>query len=92
MNLFKMQVALSNAQSQLKMEIISSLSKDTKIKSLEELIIKIGYDPLDTKAVEEVIKKKELDITALKKQLELPATHDPLTKEIEETDIIKVDM
>jgi len=35
MNLFKMQVALSNAQSQLKMKRISSLSKDTRIKSLE---------------------------------------------------------
>ena len=58
MNLFKMQVALSNAQSQLKMERISSQSKDNKIKSLEELVVNIGYDPLDTKVVEEVINKK----------------------------------
>ena len=89
---FKMQVALSNAQSQLKMEKISSLSKDTKIKYLEDLIIKIGYDPSDTKVAEEVIKNKELDIAALKKLLKLPATHDPLTKEIEETKSIKADM
>ena len=81
MNLFKKQVALSNAQSQLKMERISSLSKDTKIKSLEDLVIKIGYDTSDTKAAEEVIKKKELDIAALKKKLKLPTTHDTLTKE-----------
>lgn len=75
MNLFKMEVALSNAQSQLKMEKTSSLSKDTKIKSLEDLIIKIGYDPSDTQAAEDL-----LDIAALKKQLKMPATHDTLTK------------
>jgi len=61
---------------------ISSLSKDTKIKSLEDLIIKIGYDPSDTKSVEEAIKKKELEITSLKKRLKFPPTHDPLTSEI----------
>lgn len=52
---------------------------------MEDLVIKIGYDPSDTKASEEVIKKKEVDIAALKKQLKLPTTHDPLTKEIDET-------
>jgi len=67
MNLFKMQVALSNTQSQLKMERISALSKDTMIKSLEDLVIKIGYDPSDTKVYKEVIEKKYLDIVALKK-------------------------
>lgn len=92
MNLFQMQVALSNAQSQLKMEKISSLSKDTRIKSLEDLVIKVGYDPLDTKVAEEIIKKKELDVIDLKKKLKLPIAHDPLTKEIEETESVKADM
>jgi len=87
-----MQVALSNAHSPLKMERISSFSKDNRIKSLEDLVVKIGYDPSNTKAAEEVIKKKELDIAALKKQLKLPSTHDPLTKEIEETKSLKADM
>jgi len=57
-NLFKMQVSLSNSQSQLNMERISLQSKDTKIKSLEDLIVKIGYDPSDLKEYEEIIKKK----------------------------------
>ena len=52
----------------------------------------IGYDPLDIKVVEEVIKKKEVDIAALKRQLKMPATHDPLTKEIEETKNLNADM
>ena len=39
-----------------------------------------------------MIKKKELYITALKKRLKLPTTHDPLTKEIEEIESIKADM
>ena len=52
MNLFKMQVARSNSQSQLNMERISSQSKDTKIKSLEDLVVNIGYDPSYVKAIE----------------------------------------
>lgn len=58
MNFFKMQVALSNVQSQLKMEMVSSQSKDNKIKSLEDLVVNIGYDPSDVKAVEEKNKEK----------------------------------
>jgi hypothetical protein len=46
----KLQVSLNNIQSQLKMEKISSLAKDNKIKSLEELVLKIGYDPTNVKA------------------------------------------
>lgn len=91
MNLFKMQVFLSNAQSQLDMEKILSFLKGTRIKSLEDLVIKIGYGPSYTKEAEKVIKNKELDIESLKKQLKLPTTHDPLTKEIEETKSIKAD-
>jgi len=49
------------------MERISSQSKDTKIKSLEDLVVKIGYDPSDVKATEVIIKKKEMDIEDLKK-------------------------
>ena len=58
MNLFKMLVALSNGEFQLKMERISSQSKDNKIKSLEDLVVKIGYDPSDVKEDEKIIKKK----------------------------------
>jgi len=49
MNLFKIQVALSNAQFQMKMGKISSQSKDNKIMSLEDLMVKIRYDPSDVK-------------------------------------------
>ena len=37
----KFQVSISHIQSQLKMENISSLAKDTKIKYLEDLVVKI---------------------------------------------------
>lgn len=40
------------------MEIISSQSKDTKINSLENLVVNIGYEPSDMKETEETIKKK----------------------------------
>jgi hypothetical protein len=68
----KLQVSLSNVQTQLKLEKISSFAKDNKINTLEELVLKIGYDPSNVKAVEEMLKKKNFDITSLRKQLKLP--------------------
>jgi hypothetical protein len=66
----KLQVSLNNIQSQLKLEKISSLAKDNKIKSLEELVLKIGYDPTNVKAAEELLKKKNVDIASLEKEVE----------------------
>jgi ParB-like chromosome segregation protein Spo0J len=88
----KLQVSLNNVQSQLKLEKISSLAKDNKIKSLEELVLKIGYDPSNVKAVEELLKKKNADIASLRKQLKLPATEDSQAKEMAETEGHKEEM
>ena len=63
----KLQVSLNNIQSQLKPEKISYLAKDNKIKSLEELVLKIGYDPTNVKAAEELLKNKNVDIAYLRK-------------------------
>lgn len=49
------------------MEKISSLAKDTRIKSLEDLVVKMGYDPVNMKVAEEIIKNKNIDIVALRK-------------------------
>lgn len=65
----KLQVSLTNIQSQLKHEKVSSLAKDNKIKSLEDLVLKIVYDPRNVKASEEIVKKKNTDVEALRKQL-----------------------
>jgi hypothetical protein len=70
----KLQVSLSNVQTQLKLEKISSFAKDNKIKTLEELVLKIGYDPSNVKEVEEMLKKRNVDIASLRKQLKLPPT------------------
>jgi hypothetical protein len=88
----KFRVALSNAQTQLKLEKISSFAKDNKIKTLEELVLKIGYDPANVKAAEEMIKKKNADIASLRKQLKLPPTEDPQAKEIAEKEGEKDEM
>jgi hypothetical protein len=80
----KFQVFLNNAQTHLKMEKISSFAKDNKIKTLEELVLKIGYDPVNIKAAEEMIKKKNANIASLRKQLKLPPTEDSHAKEIAE--------
>lgn len=74
------------------MEKISSHAKDSRIKTLEDLVIRLGYDPANVKAAEELIKNKNVDIVTLRKQLKLPATEDPLAKEIIETENHKADM
>jgi hypothetical protein len=88
----KLQVSLSNVQTQLKLEKISSFAKDNRIKTLEELVLKIGYDPSNVKAVEEMLKKKNVDIASLRRQLKLPPTEDAQAKEIAETEGEKDEM
>lgn len=63
----RLQASVNNIHSQLKLEKISSLPKDTKIKSLEDLVIKRGYDPSNVKIVEEIIRRKNVDIATLEK-------------------------
>jgi len=92
MSLSRLQVPLANVQSQLKMEKVFALAKDTKIKYMEDLVIKVGYDPANINATKELVKKSNLDIEALRKQLKFPATKDPLAKDIEEKETQKADM
>ena len=82
MTVQKFQNALTNIRDQLKVEKASSYAKDTIIKSLEELVIEVGYDPSNVKIVEELVKKKNIDIAALRKQLKLPPREHPQAKEI----------
>lgn len=82
MSASKMQVTLNNVSTSLKIEKISSLAKDSGIKSLEDLVIKLGYDPQNVKAVEELINRKNAEIMALRKQLKLSTNEDPQTKSL----------
>ena len=88
----KFRVALNNAQTQLKLEKLSSFVKDNRIKTLEELVLKIGYDPVNVKAAEEMIKNKNAGIASLRKQLKLPPTEDPQAKDIAEKEGEKDEM
>jgi len=78
----KFQNSLNNTSAQLELEKASSLAKDNRIKSLEEIIIELGHDPKDPKGIQALIKKKEDGIAALKKQLRLPITMHPQTTEV----------
>jgi len=49
------------------MEKVFALAEDTRIKTLEDMVIKVGYDPVNINAAEELVKKKNLDIEALRK-------------------------
>ena len=65
MSLSNLRTSLSNVQSQLKIEKLSSLAKDNKLKYLEDIVVKIGYEPKDCKVVEEILEKKNANIKAL---------------------------
>jgi len=58
------------------------MSKDNRIKSLEDIIMELGHDPKYAKGIKALIKKKEEDIAALRKQLKLPPSRHPQTAEI----------
>jgi len=45
-------------------------------------VIRLGYDPSNVKAAKEIIKIKNADIAALKKQLKLPSIEDQQIKEV----------
>jgi hypothetical protein len=87
-----LQVSLSNVQTQLKLEKISSFAKDNIIKTLEELVLKIGYYPSNVNEVKEMLKNKNDDIESLRKQLKLPPTEDSEAKEIDDTEGEKDEM
>jgi len=80
----KLKNSLNNTSAQLELEKASSLAKDNRIKSLEEIIIELGHDPKYPKGIQELIKKKEDDIAALRRQLKLPITMHPQTTYIVE--------
>jgi len=73
----RLQNSLHNTAAQLELEKASSQAKDNRIKSLEEIIIELGHDPNDPKGVQALMKKKDEDIAALRKQIKLPATLHP---------------
>lgn len=55
------------------MEKVSALAKDTKIKTLEDLVIKVGYDPANINAAEEFIHsfiKEAIEITSYKRSFD----------------------
>jgi len=73
---------LNNTSAQLDLEKASSLAKDNRINSFEEIIIELGHDPEDAKGIKALMKKNEEDIVALRKQLKLPITMHPQTTEV----------
>ena len=78
----QLQNSLNNILAQFELEKASSLAKDNRIKSLEEIIIELGHDPKDAKGIKSLMKKKEEDIASLRKQLKLPITMHPQTTEV----------
>lgn len=66
------------------MEKASSHAKDTRIKSLEDIMIELGHDPKNIKATEQLIKKNNYEIAALKNKLKIPQLQHPQTQQVME--------
>jgi len=73
----KLKKSLENTSSQLDLEKSSSLAKDNRIKSLEDITIELGHDPKDAKGIKSLMRKMVEDITALRKQLKMPPSMHP---------------
>ena len=67
MSFQKIQNTIINMKDQMKVEKASLYDKDLRIKSLEELVIQVGYDPANFKVAKGLVKKKNVDIAALRK-------------------------
>lgn len=85
LSVHKLQISLENITTQFNLEKASSQDKDNRIKSLEYLVVEIGYNSNDIKVAEKIIRKKNEDISALRKQLKLPPSEHPQIKEVLET-------
>lgn len=57
-NVSKLHNYLNNTISKLKRENTYSLVKDVRIKSLEDLLIKLGLDPKNVNVTQEIVTKK----------------------------------
>jgi hypothetical protein len=88
----KFRVALSNAQTQLKLEKMSSFAKDNRIRRWRSWSSRSVTTLRTSRLAEEMIKKKNADIASLRKQLKLPPTEDPQAKEIAEKEGEKDEM
>ena len=79
---YRLQNSLNNNTAQLELERASSQAKDNRIKALEEIIIELGHDPKDVKAVQEILKLRDADMAALRKMIKIPSTLHPQTEAI----------
>jgi len=78
----RLENSLNNTSAQLELEKASSQAKDNRIKALEDIIIELGHDPKDIKAVQALLKLRDADMAALKKMIKVPATIHPQTEEV----------
>ena len=79
---YRLENSLNNTAAQLELERASSQAKDNRIKALEEIIIELGHDPKDIKAVQALLKLRDADMAALRKMVKVPATIHPQTGEV----------
>ena len=78
----RLENSLNNTAAQLELEKASSQAKENRIRSLEDIIIELGHDPKDPKAIQTLLKIRDADLAALRKMIKIPATLHPQTEEV----------
>ena len=73
----RLQNTVFNLQGQMKLDKASLHAKDLRIISLEDLVLQIGVDPSNIQVAQALIKQKNEDIAALRKQLKFPLDAHP---------------
>ena len=77
-----MENSLNNTAAQLELEKASSQAKDNRMRSLEDIIIEVGHDPKDPKAIQTLLKIRDADLVALRKMIKISATLHPQIEEV----------
>ena len=76
----QLQNTIFNMQDHMRLDKASLQKKELRIKSLEDLVLQIGVDPSNIQVAQALIKQKNDDITALRKQLKLSQNKHPQEK------------
>ena len=71
-----------NLQNQMRLDKASLYANNLRIKALEDIVIEAGGDPANIEGEKVLIKQKNEDIAALRKQLKFPHSENSQEKEI----------
>ena len=80
MKSIRLEKTVLNLQNQMKLDKASLYANNLRVKALEDIVIEAGGDPANIEGEKVLIKQKNEDIAALRKQLKLPQSENSQAK------------